>query len=238
MTNRVHALLLAAQAELNGKLGLAAVHTHGPTKGDGAEEPWRDFLERHLPRRYEVTHGFVVDADGDQSNQMDLIICDRQYTTVLLDSSAARYVPAESVYATFEVKQNVSKEQVEYAQKKLASVRRLKRTSTTITHAGGTFAPRKPFQILGGLLATRSDWVELGGEPLRAVAADAPEDGRLNLVVGVDTASVEILYGDDVRIESSSSGAALPWFFLTLVHRLQALGTVSAADYLAYRKGF
>ncbi|MGA2458777.1 MAG: hypothetical protein ABSF85_14500, partial [Terriglobales bacterium] len=56
----------------------------------------------------------------------------------------------ESVYAAFEAKQSINAEEVDYAQKKVASVRRLHRTSLEIPHAGGKYPAKTPQHILGG----------------------------------------------------------------------------------------
>jgi hypothetical protein len=45
------------------------------------------------------------------------------------------YIPAESVYAVFEVKQDV-KGNIDYAAQKVESVRRLKRTSIEMVASG------------------------------------------------------------------------------------------------------
>ena len=52
-------------------------------------------------------------------------------------------IPAESVYAVFEAKQAANAGLVAYAQEKVASVRRLHRTSLPIPYAKGVY-PAKP----------------------------------------------------------------------------------------------
>lgn len=39
-------------------------------------------------------------------------------------------------------------------------MRRLRRTSASIYHAGGVHAPKPLFPIIGGILAERVDWVD------------------------------------------------------------------------------
>lgn len=237
MTNRVREILHKAGVGLAADLKKSSVHTHPTPKGNATESGWGKFLQEHLPHRYQVTQGFVVDRFGRQSEQVDLMIVDRQFTVVLFDDNAARYVPAESVYAVFEVKQTISKEHVEVAQGKVASVRALHRTSAVIPHAGGTFAPKAPFPILGGLLATRSQWSPpFGDASVAALSASAP-DGRLDLVIGLKSGAIEVTYSSngDALLTRANSTTCLPWFFLTLVHRLQERGTVGAVDYLEYR---
>ncbi len=47
---------------------------HKGNRGSGAEDAFRDFLSRHLPRRFDVGHGEVVDTHGARSGQVDVLI--------------------------------------------------------------------------------------------------------------------------------------------------------------------
>ena len=128
-------------AELTGIRGAV---DHGGTLGDETELAWLDFLARVLPNRYRVANGFVVDADGRRSDQMDVIVFDRQYSPPLFMGGNVQYVPAEAVYAVFEVKQRVDSRNLRLACDKAASVRSLRRTSAAIPSADGTLAPKPP----------------------------------------------------------------------------------------------
>lgn len=206
------------------------LHDHGPTKGAGAEANWLAMLEQHLPSRYRVATGFVVDRKG-RSDQIDVIIFDRHYCPLLFTDAGFVYVPAESVYAVFEVKQEVTRETVLYAGDKIASVRALERTTAPIPHAGGVFPAKEPPRIIGGLLALASGWTPLAGAPLRSALSDASADGRLDMICGLDAGSVRIECDADVpTITISQPGKALSFLLLTLVGRLQAAGTVPAMD--------
>src|SRR5687768_17037965 len=104
------------------------VHQHPTAKGDGTELHWLEMLQKRLPARYRAERAFVIDADGNRSQQIDIVIHDRQFCPVLLDTAGGVHIPAESVYAVLEVKQDITKGQIEYAGEKIASVRRLRRT--------------------------------------------------------------------------------------------------------------
>jgi hypothetical protein len=108
--------------------------------------------------RYQVETAHVVDSEGAFSDQIDVVVFDRQYSPFIFRFQAQIIIPAESVYAVFEAKQAINATQVDYAQKKVATVRRLHRTSLPIPHAGGTYAPKPLPAILGGLLTFESDW--------------------------------------------------------------------------------
>jgi hypothetical protein len=114
-----------------------AVHDHPTAKGDGTELHWLELLQNRLPARYRAERAFVVDAYGDRSEQIDIVIHDRQFCPMLLDTAGGLHIPAESVYAVLEVKQDLSKKQIAYAGEKIRSVRRLHRTSAEFPHASG-----------------------------------------------------------------------------------------------------
>src|SRR5689334_14248706 len=53
---------------------------HPGTKGDASEHVWLQLLDTYLPRRYKVTKAHVVDSDGNFSEQIDVVVFDRQYS--------------------------------------------------------------------------------------------------------------------------------------------------------------
>jgi len=232
-------LFLHLQGQLEALLqSNRAVIGHPGAKGTATEEGWREMLGEYLPNRYCVSKAFVIDADGGQSDEIDLVIYDRQYSPFLFKQGGAVFIPAESVYAVFEVKQSLTGETVEYAIEKAASVRRLRRTSVSITHAGGSFTPRPPFPILAGLLALESEWKPPLGAPLvERLEAGAPE-GRLDLLCALRHGSAEATYPErnGVHLDASAPDAALIFFFLRLLERLQGLGTVPAINLREYGK--
>ena len=72
-----------------------------------------------------------------------MVVFDRQYPPFIFLHQGQTVIPAESVYPVFEAKHTLNAELVRYARQKVASVRRLLRTSLPIPHAGGTY-PAKP----------------------------------------------------------------------------------------------
>ena len=118
------------QKVLQVKLELSAQSiTHPGTLGDVNESYVIDVLHKYLPKRYAVDNGIVIDSTGATSDQIDVVIYDNQYTPTLLDQENHRFIPAEAVYAVFEVKPTINKAYLEYAGNKAESVRKLKRTS-------------------------------------------------------------------------------------------------------------
>jgi len=208
---------------------------HSTTKGNATEGVWLKLLQDYLPQRYAAGTGHVVDSEGVFSDQIDIIVFDRQYSPFILRYEDQLVVPAESVYAAFEAKQAISAEQVAYAQTKLTSIRRLHRTSLPIPHAGGVFPPKNPITILGGLLTFESDWTPCFGDPIRASLDKDQRLGRLD--IGCVAA-----HGHFFRDRSSGGykfvkeGKPATAFLLKLISELQFSGTVPMIDVMAYAR--
>ncbi|MCR1785484.1 hypothetical protein KVF89_23300 [Nocardioides carbamazepini] len=211
---------------------------HPSAKGDASEVDWRAMLSGFLPGRYGVGPIFAVDSRGQRSDQIDIAIYDRQYAPLFFETSGGDLVvPAESIYAAFEVKPVVDKEYVEYAGSKVASVRALHRTSAEIRHAGGVYPPQDPADksIIGGLLAARSDWTDMEGRAATRAITSAEPDRRLDLGLALDTKAFEST-APAIELAYSADGTQLIWFALRLFRRLQRMGTALAIDLDEYEK--
>ena len=221
---------IGVQDELTVKLKNAAQSiTHPTTQGNVTEQHWLDVLRSYLPNRYGVASAIVVDSTGARSEQIDIVIFDPHYTPTLLDQKQSRYIPAEAVYAVFEVKPHFDKAHVEYAAKKATSVRRLHRTSTRIVHASGEAPPRPLFPIVAGLLALRSSWTEGFGVAFQGCLPDGGE--RLDCGCALEHGAFDTF---DSTLKVVPRDGALIYFLFRLLSKLQSLGTVSAIDWAAY----
>lgn len=220
---------LAKQNHMLTGLGLTPAFTdHSTTKGDASEDQWRDVLAEFLPARYGVGPIFAIDSTGKQSDQIDLAIFDKQYSPLFFEMGGINFVPAESVYAVFEVRPKLNKANLEYASAKVASVRDLTRTSVPIVHAGGEYEAQSPESkpILGGVLAMDSEWVDLQGD----AALDAIASSGLDLGIAARVGA----FSRDESAEFSPPEQQLIWFAMRLYKRLSRLGTVLALDLDAY----
>lgn len=214
---------------------------HEGKKGSASEEGWRQMLADYLPKRYCVAEAFVIDSLGQQSQQLDLVIHDRQFSPFWFNQDDTLYIPAESVYAVFEVKQDLDRSTVRDAGEKAASVRNLYRTSDSLVWAGGKMEPRDPIPILSGLLCFQSGWSPPFGSPLIESLGELTEDQRLDLVCALTHGSFEAQYpegaeGAPPRLALSKPSTALIFFFLRLLERLQQVGTVTAMKIREYAK--
>lgn len=227
-------LFKGLEAAMHAKLAATRAHVdHQGSKGDVSEAHWRELLGHYLPERYKVIRGFVIDSKGAASDQIDVIIMDRQYSPFILNVDDALYVPAEAVYAVFEVKQTLDAGHVAYAGDKVASVRKLHRTSAPIPHAGGMYDPKGLMPILGGLLTTDCDWVMTFGDPFKKANKDLSADKNLDLGCALHKGAFEYVNGGELMTHEENG---LLRFILALIRRLQELGTVAMISIQAYEE--
>src|SRR5690242_12125759 len=114
------------QDQMEAKLTFNRRLIHHPgAKGTATELEWVSMLSTYLPRRYCADKAFVLDSNGRISDEIDIVIYDRQYSPFILHQNGVAFIPAECVYAVLEVKQTLSRKNIQYAQNKAASVRRL-----------------------------------------------------------------------------------------------------------------
>lgn len=233
------ALLNGLHRLLANELGITRdIVAHAGTKGDVSESRWIEMLKNHLPARYQVSKAFVIDSENECSDQIDIVIHDRQYSPFVLKHDSALYVPAESVYAAFEVKQEMSGDEITYAAEKIESVRRLHRTSIPIPHAGGTYPPKEPQHILGGLLCLRSSWSPPFGKPFEKAINGVRDAGRLEIGCAAENGVFEVEYSDSApaAINVQTTQGPLAYFLLRLIARLQTMATVPSLDMMAYAR--
>ena len=226
---------------------------HPGSKGDATEQRWIDFLRTYLPDRYKVDKAIVIDSTGNVSEQMDIVIYDAIYTPFIFNQDGFMYIPAESVYAVFEVKQDV-KGYIDYAAQKLESVRRLKRTSVEMVNSGRRTSARPLTKIIGGILTTTSSYS--GTETVSNQLKELKGYQTLDLGCLCDTGSFHVDYKetrpdgiDQTKNEFieqvyesrevneiifSDKKVSLFTFFLQLVSYLKSIGTVPAIDINAY----
>jgi len=227
------------------------------SKGDATEQHWIEFLRAYLPERYKVDKAIVIDSTGNVSEQMDVVIYDAIYTPFIFKQDGFMYIPAESVYAVFEVKQDV-KGYIEYAAKKIESVRKLKRTSISMVASGITKPARPLTKIIGGILTTTSSYKENDRvikqlEELKGLqtldlgclcdAGSFYVDYKETVPKDIDPITDNCKYIEQVyesrevkEIEFSNKEVSLFTFFLQLVSYLKSIGTVAAIDINAYLK--
>jgi hypothetical protein len=204
---------------------------HAPTKGAVHEQKWIEILSSYLPKRYEVDTGIIIDSKGQSSDQIDVVIFDPLYMPTLLDQQQHRYIPIEAVYAIFECKPKIDKENLRYASEKAESVRRLERTTIEIAHAGGVYPAKPLIPIIAGILAPTSGWTE--GLQSEAFKRHLPS-GKLSKLDCGCALEHGCFNAFEPSLKVDFHDGALMIFIFDLLSKLQSTGTVPAVDWQAY----
>ncbi len=257
-------LFYGLQKQMLTSLNVEREHIRHPgSKGDATEQRWIDFLRTYLPDRYKVDKAIVIDSMGNISEQIDIVIYDAIYTPFIFKQDGFMYIPAESVYAVFEVKQDL-KENIEYAAHKVESVRKLQRTSVEMVASGKRLPARALTKILGGILTTTSSYQDyntikkhlkkLNGYQTLDLGCLCDSGSffvnyREDVPAGIDISKgiadiqenrkyIEHVYKSreimDDGIKFSDKNVSLFTFFLQLVSCLKSIGTVPAIDINEY----
>ena len=249
------------QSQMISKLSTnRAFITHPGSKGDALENAWIEWLKNYLPNRYSIDKAIIIDHEGNTSHQIDVVIYDNWFTPFIFSQNGFHYIPAEGVYAVFEVKPDI-KDNIGYAAEKIESVRILKRTSTNMINSGKTFPPRPLTKIIGGILASTNTYTHsdnntiikhikkeqgLKGIDIGCIAdyggfyVDYNGNENTNLINPGDFEKRYRNYYQDRNINKiifSEADNSLVSFFLQLTRYLQqAIGTIPAIDLNSYSR--
>jgi len=235
---------------------------HSGSKGDSLENAWIEWLRSYLPNRYSIDKAIVIDHEGNTSHQIDVVIYDNYFTPFIFTQNGFHYVPAEGVYAVFEVKPDIrgsikgSGNYITYAGEKIESVRRLTRTSTSMINSGRTFPARPLTKILGGILATTNTYDNRNNKTIEKHIKSLENLQGIDLGCVVDYGSFFVDYNGEENTEEldfikrineyyekrefkelhfSRPENSLITFFMQLTQYLQqAIGTIPAIDLQAY----
>ncbi|MAP53886.1 MAG: hypothetical protein CL605_03195 [Altibacter sp.] len=235
--------------------------THSGSKGDALENAWIDWLRKYLPNRYSVDKAIVIDSNGDTSDQIDIVIYDNYFTPFIFSQNGFHYIPAEGVYAVFEVKPDIadfSKKMtnIEYAGRKIESVRKLKRTTTDIISVGKLQEARGLTKIVGGILTSTKSGERNNNDTLEKHLKNQTNLRSLDFGCIADYGSFYVDYNneEDLTIKDfdkryfeyyknrefnevvfSKQENSLVTFFMQLTRYLQqAIGTVQAINLQTY----
>lgn len=228
-------LFAALQAAMVSKAEFSNALDHPVDKGDNSEENWIKWFGDYLPQRYKAAKATVVDSHGGISDQIDIVLYDAQYSYLAFNQNGILYIPAESVYAVFEVKQELTKAHMEYAGKKAESVRNLYRTSASIPYAGGEYPPKPLHRILAGILTTITEWKDPFGAPFQKCLNGYTETQQVDCGCVLQGGAFCFDYSTKI-LKKSNQEESLIYFFLQLLILLQNMGTVPAIDLAEYMK--
>lgn len=258
------ALFRGMQGQMQSQLSTNREFIHHPgSKGDALENAWIEWLQNYLPNRYSVDKAIVIDYHGNTSDQIDIVIYDNWFTPFIFNQNGFKYIPAEGVYAVFEVKPDIQGNvgdlnYIQYAGQKITSVRRLDRTSTSMINSGQKLSARPLTKIIGGILTTTNSFTHNNNNnTIEKHIKSLTDLEGIDLGCIVDYGSFFVQYQgeEDVNEKTdfkkricdyyhnrtfqslvfSQPENSLITFFMQLTRYLQqAIGTVPAIDLQAY----
>lgn len=235
---------------------------HPGSKGDALENAWIEWLRNYLPNRYSVDKAIVIDHEGNTSHQIDIVIYDNWFTPFIFSQNGFHYIPAEGVYAVFEVKPDIAGQSdgvsnIEYAGAKIESVRKLLRTSVTMINSGKPVGPRPMTKIIGGILCSTNTFTHKNNKTIETKMKSLKGLQSIDMGCIADYGSFFVDYDPDSEIMENGwdkylefydnrnfSGVkfskpenSMVTFFMQLTRYLQqAIGTVPAIDLSSYLK--
>lgn len=235
---------------------------HPGSKGDALENAWIEWLRNYLPNRYSVDKAIVIDHEGNTSHQIDIVIYDNWFTPFIFSQNGFHYIPAEGVYAVFEVKPDIAGlsdgvSNIEYAGAKIESVRKLLRTSVTMINSGKPVGPRPMTKIIGGILCSTNTFTHKNNKTIETKMKSLEGLQSIDMGCIADYGSFFVDYDPDSEImengwdkylefydnrnfsevKFSKPENSMVTFFMQLTRYLQqAIGTVPAIDLSSYLK--
>jgi hypothetical protein len=207
--------------------------THDGTLGDAVEDDWIELFRQYLPARYRVAKAFAIDHQGKTTDQLDCLIYDAHFTPALFGKDRHLYVPAEAVYATFEIKQSVNAAHLRAAAQKAASIRKLARTSAPIPWANGINPPKNPCPILAGLLTMDASWADGLGNTFLKQFLEWTGNNELDLVLTASAGFCDRFNASRAPMSVSGEGSLMRGLF-RLLAALREKATVVAIDWDKY----
>jgi hypothetical protein len=233
---------------------------HPGSKGDTLENAWIEWLRKYLPNRYCVDKAIVIDHEGNTSQQIDIVIYDNWFTPFIFNQNGFYYIPAEGVYAVFEVKPdirgNVGKiNYIEYAGQKIESARVLKREAASFINGGIKFGPRPLTKIVGGILCSTNSYSRQNNHSIEKHLKALDNLKSIDLGCIADYGSFYVDYNPNEEIKNIGQDAYLEFyshrkynkvkfsaadhsfvtFFMQLTRYLQqAIGTIPAINLNSY----
>lgn len=208
-------ILTALNKEVINQLDLVNSITHPAENGKARERIIANFFSKLLPRSYSISSGFVIDAVGGISKQIDLVIYRNDYHPIF-QVGEVNYFPAECVALVIEVKSTIKdKKTLQVALENIKSVKTLDRTNRGKNYLvagqsrGSTVDPTDfKHQIFGAILTEKTMKRETLIQALRVFLKDNPRSIWPNFYADVRNLSVAYLETGDTQKIHAVPGAA------------------------------
>lgn len=165
------------------------------TKGEFREEGVAAALTEHLPQRYKLLKGIVIDSHGNESDPQDVLVLDVANYPPILGGDRTHAVPVEGVVGTIQVKSIANKRSVSSAISNIASAKRLmpseERFGTPLAgaHMAGSWSTSAAF-FGGAIFLSHAGKLDTVLEHYCRQVMEVPPRERCDVVCILDKAAV------------------------------------------------
>ncbi|SMF22090.1 DUF6602 domain-containing protein [Pseudogulbenkiania subflava] len=111
--------------------------THSGEFGMYRERICKKLIEKFVASDMKIGDGFIINKNGESSNQSDLIVFDRDHT-LQIESGGAKFFPCETTYAIGEVKSKLDEKGLKEALARLIKAKKIR------SHTPAIPTPIKP----------------------------------------------------------------------------------------------
>ena len=131
MVKLLEALRISAE-QVRLEVDRSGLFEHRGDKGEYRERIVREFLRPYLPECYGLGRGEVFSANGESSRQIDIVIYDAIFSSVLMNDENSQLFPCESVFGSIEVKTELTGETLEQGVENIVSLKKLEREASNM----------------------------------------------------------------------------------------------------------
>lgn len=222
---------------------------HNLEDGKYREYLMKRVLEKIIPSKYEITNGFVIDSDNNQSDEMDVIIYDKSYVPPFFDETYT-IVPIEAVIAVIQIKTTLTNKQLELAVDNLNSIDKLnaKTGGKIISAKGGELLEEQryllPYKIIVSYKTdiNKNYWFE---EEMKSVDMIYILDKKERLVIKHRNSHTAVVNSDKTQLISENKeftlekvkDSRLCIFSLNLLDKMKLINNAIIINYDEYIKG-
>lgn len=129
MVKLLEALRISAE-QVSLKFKESGLFEHRGERGEYRERIVQEFLRPYLPECYGLGRGEVFSANGESSRQIDIVIYDAIFSSVLMKDEKSQLFPCESVFGSIEVKTELTGETLEQGVENIVSLKKLEREAS------------------------------------------------------------------------------------------------------------
>jgi len=212
-------ILESAEQELWTSFERSKAKRHNVLRGFSREEAVAYFLRSQLPKRFEVSTGEAVDAEGARTGQLDIVIYDQNRTVPLLTEKAGDVLPAECLLAVVEVKSVLTVVELESCAKAAGAISRLRlhgKTLLTPRQQGldaSDGQPRCQYSVLAfDSNLSKDDWADREWDRLvNACQAEEVTPERIDRVLVLNRGML-VPPSKRAKVEADGKGLLRDWF--------------------------